>query len=274
MTDTDREKEYGEMTAEELEQRLRETFFYPDRIDDGIFRELEALREVLEKKKPMEYTHTARESWERFAADHEEELAGLDAPKAAAAEPAGKTGRKGVFPVLLRRGLIAAVIVMLLAGVALAADSLGLWAWVPQWNAAGRYEPVRQEVSGEDPIPAALRSLGITEPVYPARLPKGFVITESHISEDPLVLMEQYARGDQRLSITVTPIDGFKSTVYQRSGEPMREYRSGQAVHYVFFTDGTITSIRYTKNYATTVSGDLPLEELKGIMDSLREVTA
>ena len=33
MTDTDREKEYGEMTAEELEQRLRETFFYPDRID-------------------------------------------------------------------------------------------------------------------------------------------------------------------------------------------------------------------------------------------------
>ena len=49
---------------------------------------------------------------------------------------------------------------------------------------------------------------------------------------------------------------------------------SGQAVHYVFFTDGTITSIRYTKNYATTVSGDLPLEELKGIMDSLREVTA
>ena len=274
MTDTDREKEYGEMTAEELEQRLRETFFYPDRIDDGIFRELEALREVLEKKKPMEYTHTARESWERFAADHEEELAGLDALKAVAAEPAGKTGRKGVFPVLLRRGLIAAVIVMLLAGVALAADSLGLWAWVPQWNAAGRYEPVRQEVSGEDPIPAALRALGITEPVYPARLPKGFVITESHISEDPLVLMEQYARGDQRLSITVTPIDGFKSTVYQRSGEPMREYRSGQAVHYVFFTDGTITSIRYTKNYATTVSGDLPLEELKGIMDSLREVTA
>ncbi len=274
MTDTDREKEYGEMTAEELEQRLRETFFYPDRIDDGIFRELEALREVLEKKKPMEYTHTARESWERFAADHGEELAGLDAPKAAAAEPAGKTGRKGVFPVLLRRGLIAAVIVVLLAGVALAADSLGLWAWVPQWNAAGRYEPVRQEVSGEDPIPAALRALGITEPVYPARLPKGFVITESHISEDPLVLMEQYARGDQRLSITVTPIDGFKSTVYQRSGEPMREYRSGQAVHYVFFTDGTITSIRYTKNYATTVSGDLPLEELKGIMDSLREVTA
>ena len=274
MTDTDREKEYGEMTAEELEQRLRETFFYPDRIDDGIFRELESLREVLEKKKPMEYTHTARESWERFAADHGEELAGLDAPKAAAAAPAGKTGRKGVFLVLLRRGLIAAVIVVLLAGVALAADSLGLWAWVPQWNAAGRYEPVRQEVSGEDPIPAALRSLGITEPVYPARLPKGFVITESHISEDPLVLMEQYARGDQRLSITVTPIDGFKSTVYQRSGEPMREYRSGQAVHYVFFTDGTITSIRYTKNYATTVSGDLPLEELKGIMDSLREVTA
>ena len=42
--------------------------------------------------------------------------------------------------------------------------------------------------------------------MYPAKLPEGFVITESHISEDPLVMMEQYARGNERLSITITPV--------------------------------------------------------------------
>lgn len=280
-------KEYGEMTVEELERELREVFFCTDRIDGHLSEELERIREALEQKRPAEYLFSPEESWARFREDHGEELARLlpsPSREASTGRPAdGGSARharasvKNARPrprALLRGFLIAAALVVLLAGAALAADSLGLVVWVPRWNAeAGRYEPIRQAAAGECPIPAALRELGIAEPVYPARLPEGFVITESHISEEPLVLMEQYARGDQRLSITVTPIDGFKNTVYQRSGEPMREYRSGQAVHYVFSTDGTITSIRYTKNYATTVSGDLPLEELKGIMDSLREVT-
>jgi len=278
-------KSYGDMTLEELQQELREAFLDTDIIDDPLNDELEKLREELNRRRPVEYLYTPEESWTRFWEKNREELEAILSretnlrSRVAGAKrlrvSAGSRMRSPRHRTVLRGVLIAAVITVLLAGAALAANFAGLWAWVPRWNAeAGRYEPIRQEAAGECPIPAALRELGITEPVYPSKLPEGFVITESHISEEPLVLMEQYARGDQRLSITVTPIDGFKNTVYQRSGEPMREYRSGQAVHYVFFTDGTITSIRYTKNYATTVSGDLPLEELKGIMDSLREVTA
>ena len=164
---------------------------------------------------------------------------------------------------------------MFLTGVALAANSLGLWAWVPRWNAAaGRYEPAAQEVSGENPIPAALRELGITEPVYPARLPNGFVITESHISKEPPVLMEQYARGEKRFSITINSIEGFKTAVYQKSGEPVQEYYSGGAVHYIFAREGTITSLRYTDNYVTIVSGSIELEEIKNIIDSLSRVAS
>ena len=44
----DRKAELEALTAEELEQRLREAFFYPDKIDDTVFSELEALREALE----------------------------------------------------------------------------------------------------------------------------------------------------------------------------------------------------------------------------------
>ena len=105
--------------------------------------------------------------------------------------------------------------------------------------------------------------------MYPAKLPEGFVITESRISEEPLVLMEQYARGDRHFSITVTPIDGFRISVYQRGGEPVREYASGRAINYVFETERTVTAIWYTKHYATSVSGNLSLTEMKEIMDSL-----
>lgn len=262
-----RETDYRALTAEELENRLREAFFYPDRIDETVYRELEDLRSALEEKRPAEYEYTPQESWERFQADREEELAELFGPAA----PAQARPRKEALPPrrLLRRAVIAAVIVVLLAGAALAADYAGLLAWVPRWNAAaGRYEPAATEVSGESPIPAALRELGITEPVYPAKLPEGFVITESHISEDPLVLMEQYARGDQRLSITITPVRGTRNIVYA-GGKAPTEYDAGERVHYLFANEGSITAVWYTENYATTVSGDIPRAEIRSIIDSL-----
>ena len=233
-------KEYGEMTVEELERELREVFFCTDRIDGPLSEELERIREALEQKRPAEYLFSPEESWARFREDHGEELARLlpsPSREASTGRPAdGGSARharasvKNARPrprALLRGFLIAAALVVLLAGAALAADSLGLWAWVPQWNAAaGRYEPAAMEVSGESPIPVALAKLGIAEPVYPARLPEGFVLMESHISEDPLVLMEQYAKGDRLFSLTVTPIKGFKSAVYLKNGMLPLEYSS------------------------------------------------
>ena len=263
----DRDRKYGEMTVEELEQRLRETFFYTDKIDDTVYLQLERLRTALEMKQPAAFDQTAEEFWERFRQEHGEEIDRVCAAAGNNAVPQSRR-RRGV----LRSVLIAAVLVVLLAGAALAADSLGLWAWVPRWNAAaGRYEPAAMEVSGEGPILAALAELGITEPVYPAKLPEGFVITESHISEDPLVMVEQYARGNERLSITVTPVKGVKTAIYQKSGMPPQEYKSGKGVSYIFGNEGTITVVWNTRHYATTISGDIPMDEIKAIIESLHD---
>ena len=284
MREEERKREYREMTAEELERRLRETFFCPDRIDDAVLLELEELLKALEEKRPPEEEPDPEEAWQRFLENNAEIFA---SPAEGAAAPMGETGgerlpderprsgRRGVFAGrFLRRVIIAAVIAVLAAGAALAAGSLGLWAWVPGWNAlAGRYEPVRREPGEWSTVPAALAELGITEPLYPARLPEGFVITESHVSEDPLILMEQYARGSERFSLTITPTSGFRTAVFQKEGDPVREYRSGSQIHYVFAADGSITAIRYTKNYAAAVSGNLSLTEMKGIIDSLYGVS-
>ncbi len=264
MANKGREK-LAALPPEELERRLREAFFYTDRIDDTVFRELEALRQALEAKDPREYERTPEESWERFQEDHAEELAEF-CRRERRRKAAGKTAR---LRTAVRGALLAAVSLVLLAGAARAAEPLGLLAWVPRWNAAaGRYTPVSEEVAG-NPIPAALRKLGITEPVYPGWLPEGFLITESHISEDPLVLMEQYADGDRLLSITVTPTVGFRTAIYKMRGEDYREYASGAGVHYLFRNEGAITAVWYTKNYTTSVSGNLSLAEIKGIIDSL-----
>ncbi len=259
-------RKYADMTAEELERRLWDTFFCPDEIDGAVFRELEELREAWERKRPQKDLPDPEEDWQRFLRDREQELAEIYPPE----QPKKRTVRR--LPSPLRRGLIAAVIVVLLAGAALAADPLGLWAWVPRWNAAaGRFEPSHLEASYGSPIREALEHLGITEPVYPPKLPEGFVITESHISEDPLLLVEQYARGKDRLSITVTPIKGVKSAVYGKSGAYPQEYRSGKAVNYVFENEGGITAVWYTQHYATTISGNIPMAEMEAIIETLKE---
>ena len=286
MTKEERKREYAEMTPEELERRLGETFFCPDQIDETVFRELEALLEALDEKQPLEEDPDPEAGWQRFLTDRAEELAECfvpDVPVPAgqeknryAAGPAEK-GRRSRAPLragVLRRALIAAAVVVLLAGAALAADSLGLWAWAPRWNAsAGRYEPAAMEFSGESPIREALAELAITEPVYPAKLPEGFVLTESHISKDPLLLTERYARGDRVFSVTITPIRGVKTAVYQPGGAAPRTLGSGKDVYYAFENEEVITVVWLGKDYATTLSGNLPLAELEEVIDSLGEET-
>ena len=276
-------KNYEEMTLEELQREAWEALMDTDIIDGPLTLELEKIREALNWKRPVEYLYTPEESWAIFLEKNAEEPAlrpepgtGARSSEGGAKHPRGLSGggkRPARANALIRRVLIAAVIVVLLAGAALAADSLGLWAWVPRWNAAaGRYEPAAQEVSGESPIREALTELGITEPLYPAKLPEGFVITESHISKEPLVLMEQYAKGDRLFTIMITPIKGFVSALYQKHGTPVREYRDGKYAHYIFESEGCITAVWYTDNYATSISGNLSLGEMRRIIAAIKEV--
>lgn len=252
---------YDDMPLEELERQFREAFLCTDRLDEPLNGELEKMRQAMDRKRPVEQLYTPEEAWARFLADNAEELTPFLHPAARRPRPAS---------LLLRVGLIAAVIAVLLMGAALAANSMGLWSWAPKWDvASGRFVPVQGEPAAESPILAALAELGVTEPVYPAKLPEGFVLTEYHISEVPRLLMEQYARGSKRFSITVASARSIDSAVFQKSGAALREYRSGAAAYFVFENEGSITAIWYTRNYATFISGNLTMEEITEMVESI-----
>ena len=267
-TKRDREAELAVLSADELEQRLREAFFYPDQIDETVFRELEELREALEKKRPMEAEYTAEESWARFLEDRADELEGILGPETrpaggrAAAQP-----RVRRLPSLLRRTLIAAVIVVLLAGAALAAGPR-LWVWVRSWNDAPAQDtPAGGAAAG--PIRSALEALEITEPVYPGWMPSNYVLTEAHVSKDPLFLYELYTREDHFISISVAPISAVETEGLPRKGQPPEEYQVGETVHYLFSNSGSITAVWYTEHYFVSVSGSVTIRAMKRIIDSV-----
>ena len=260
------DKPYASLTPEELEARFRETFFFPDRIDETVIRELEALRAALEEKQPEEEAYDPEEAWERFLEDNAEELAELWGPERGdAPEPADRAagGKKaGGFPALLRAGLIAAAVFVLLVGAALAAGPQ-LWAWVRGWSS-----PLEPKSTGS-PIQQAMKDLGITEPLYPSWLPSGYALTEAHISEDPPLLYEMYTREDRYISITITPVTAVEKARYSQEDQLPEEYRAGEMAHYLYSNGGYVTAVWYTDNYFVSINGNIYTRALKRIVDSV-----
>lgn len=258
---------YEEMTAEELTQRFRETFFYTDEIDEMVYRELEQLQAALDKKQNTDSSQSAEEFWERFSRNHATELAQCRAAR----EKAKDTAKARHYRIGLRTALIAAVLFVLLAGATFAAGSFGydLWAWVPELSDSGvRFEQI-EAAAPKAMILSALEELDIHEPVYPREIPESFIPTESQFSDDPFILFEQYGDGERYISVTITPISSFDVALYQEKDEPLRQYWTGGTEHVLFSNAGTITAVWYTENYFTSVSGNISVPEMKRIIDSV-----
>ena len=263
-------KNYNDMTLEELQQELREAFFESDIIDDSLNDELEKIQAAMNQKRPVEYLYSPEESWEHFLEDKAGELGVLIVPKeeAEARQFKVRAARSRPVPTLLRRVLIAAVVVVLLAGAALAANSLGLAAWVRGWNE--NTERYAQTGSGSPgPILEALEELGITESVYPAWLPKNYVLTEAHISKDPLLLYELYTKADRFISITITPISAVDTALYSRKTMLEGKKQPGKPAHYIFSNDESITVVWYTDNYFTSMSSNITAGAMERIIESV-----
>ena len=260
------EKSYEDMTVEELQQELREAFLDTDILDEPLNEELEKLREALNRKRPVEYLYTPEESWARFLEKWAEEEELVRSGRTAA--QIKDTAKPRRYRAILRTALIAAAVVVLLAGAALAADSLGLWAWVRGWN--DNPERYAQTGSGSPgPIQEALRDLGIAEPVYPAWLPSNYDLTESLISKDPLLLYELYTKADRFVSITITPISAVNTAIYPRDKWMQEKKQPGKPAHYIFSNDESITVVWYTENYFTSISSNITAGAMERIMESV-----
>ena len=260
-----REQEYEEMTVEELTQRFREAFFYTDEIDEMVYRELEQLQAALDKKQQKEQPQSADAFWARFSKEHAQELKQRTSGETRVKD-AAKPQR---YRTVLRTALIAAVVVVLLAGVVLAAGPQ-LWAWVPRWNEeTSRFEIIRQEAAPKATILTALEELGIRKLVYPSKLPDQFVLTGSQFSAEPFILFEQYSDGERQLTITITPTADFQTAIYQEETDTIREYQTGSEVHYLFDQSSVITALWYAEGYTVTISGNIRMNEMKRIIDSV-----
>ena len=161
-------------------------------------------------------------------------------------------------------------------GVTLTAGAMGydLWGWIPVWNAEEiHFVRETQDPTTVSTISVALQKLSIDEELFPKWLPDGFVLTESRIEAKPLFLHEYYVdNNDRHISITILPIDGLGGSVYQKTDASPMEYKIGTITHYIVSNSNEITDIWYTDDFAAVVMGNITMEEMKKLIDSIYEV--
>lgn len=293
--DTETMTNYDNYTAEELNTALQRYFLYSD-LDDAAVEEMDQILAALKKKVPFPHPQEVEEKWAEFQAEHADELATLgirkdeDTEEVVEQEPEADETVLSSAPVpiprsrrpgrsILRVGLVAAAVVVLMAALTVMASAMGfnLWGWVPKWTDADvRFvaeTPVQEP--GEDDthgIPTVLESLGITEPLYPTWLPEDMARVETKTIERPLFLQEKYQGNNRRLIITISPTTGSENAVYQKENTPPDEYLVSNVVHYLFSNSDEVTAVWYTEHYTTTIVGNISMVEMKTVIDSVYEV--
>ena len=290
--DTEIKTKYDNYSVDELKAALKNYFFFSGEFSDADMEEMNQIMGVLDRKEPISSLYTAEESLKQFKEAYSEELSSLGVRNteevmqeiSAADSDAVCSGSKvkAVRPVrrrrLLRTAVVAAAVIMVLVAIAATASALGynLFGWIPKWNkdvlSFGGEEAVPNELHDTYVIPAALKQLGIEEPLYPTWLPEGFIIKTSIIETSPVFLHEIYYCGNRNLSITIEPQSQIDVTCFQKDEERPMEYLVNEHLHYIISDLSCYTATWQSENYFVQISGNVTIEEMKQIIDSVYEV--
>lgn len=270
--------QYDGLSADELSARLSMALFNAEDLSDAELEEVDEMAAAYQRKVSHEPVKSTEEAWEEFKTvywDMDQNETGLPCTEQekedahSAIRVASPHRRR-----LLRIGLIAAIVAVLLAVGTLTASAFGfnLWGWIARWDEdVAQFSLEEGEEVKPKTIPEALKYLGIDEPVYPKWLPEGFKRVESVIeTNEPFRLSEAYMKEDRFLSIYIEAFSPMSENglIQKDSSEPL-EYLKGGTIHYIFQDDDQYTAEWHTESNSVFISGEITLEELLKIIDSI-----
>ena len=290
--DTEIRSKYDDLTAEELTEELRTSFFCSSQILGKDVAEIEQMIDVLQKKNPLPDMYSGRELWERFLEVHGEEVSNLGirnteevvekeaeatpatvvpvaVPVKATAEPAPAPKRG--FRKLLHTALIAAAVVaaMVIITASASAAGINIWGWV-MVRGEGTSQFVTEDALSKD-IPAALRQKGIEDPLFPTWIPDGFVLFEQQIRLEKTVhINSTYVNKDMVLSIIIRALDNDSKTgMIEIEDENPQEYVYNGVVHYIIPNSKQLVAFWLNNGFLVKISGNISIEDLERIIDSV-----
>ena len=270
---------YDAMTTEELEEILRldaETF--QGQATDGEL--ILYVMEVLSRRKQNSSNpgKTAQQAWESFQKNYlptEEETI----------TPVTQTVQSVKAPRhWMRRVIAAAAVLVILVGVPLTVSAFG---WTELWDAVAKWaKETFSFVSSEDvqltePAPSDTQQysslqelLAETDQEYdfiPTWLPDGYELEDITVAENPMQrnYVAYYRKGETQLRISVRTFVMEDPEKVEINDNLIELIEQRGVEYYVFSNNTQIQAIWVIDSYQCVISGDLTIEEIKTMINSI-----
>ena len=303
--DTEIKSSYEDCSVEELQKAFKDVFFASGEFSDADIEEMDQIVAVLKKKRPITHKYTLEESWELFQETYSEEFARLgirnteevmekepetvvetgpvrvaavtsdtetvDAKPGASSEK--KRPRK-YGRTLKQTALIAAAVVAVMVIITVTAGAIGIdiWSWVPVWNdSTFKFVPEDSAPVTSLDIPAALKQLGVEEPLFPTWIPEGFLLDELQIQlDDPVVIHVLYLCEDRTIMITIKSLsDESRVLTIEKDNYEFVKYTVHGIDHYIFTNNGQSAASWLTNGYHVVITGNISFDEMNAMIDSI-----
>lgn len=265
---------YDSMTTQELEEILRLDAEAPEGRESDTELLLYVMGVLADRKKNNVTGKTAQESWESFRKNYldEEYTEEMREPKK----------HRATKP--WRRLIAAAAVIVLVVCIPLSAKAFG---WDELWNVFAIWtKDTFSFVSGEktqvsDPSPDdqdvynSLQELlyeNNRDPhMVPSWIPEGFVLENLEKEATPIeeIYIAFYLNGEKQLLIRVRSYLQGDPEKAEINEDLLEIYEVSGVQYYIFSNMGQMRVVWITGSYQCNISGDLSMEEMKQMIDSI-----
>jgi hypothetical protein len=178
----------------------------------------------------------------------------------------------------------AAVVVMIFAGTMTAnAFGINLWQAFVQWTEETFHfrgssdqepsAPEKEDNQDFQSLQEALDLYKITTPLVPKWLPEGYALADIKVSLSPVqeVFLAVYMNNNQAIKVQIKRYVDVDPQQIEQSGNLLEGYESGGISYYIFENDSLLQAVWTNENFECYISGELAIDEMKQIVDSIKE---
>lgn len=267
---------YDTMSTEELQEILRQDASSLEGADSDIDLLLYVMEVLADRRRNSSNPGiTALEAYASFQKNYlYDEDTNEDSPDEDTEDP--KVVR---FGGLRRLTAIAAVLVIIFLG-SVTANAFGFWDIIAQWTKETFHFAIDGQTGISEPTPSdnlvynsldeALASLNIPTDIVPSHIPNDYILTYIIAEETPLqkTVIAKYENGANQIRIHIQSyIENDPEQIEQ--GGYAETYPVDDKVFYIFTNEEQLRAVWETATYECYISGDLTIDEIKSMIDSI-----
>lgn len=266
---------YDAMTTEELEEILRLDAQAPEEQESDTETILYIMEVLTERKRNNSHTGmTALESYESFKQNYMPEDNNNETNRRESVKV------RSDFPRWLRSLTAAAAVVaiLILGSVTARAFGFNIWEAVVKWTQETFHFGEWGNNNPNNNLPysslkEALEKGDIPAKIVPTRVSSGFDLADITVELTPIknIYVAKYVNGERILLITVQDyLDKIPAYVEQSEGL-IEEYEVSGVTYYIFANNKQVRATWLNGSYECDISGDVTIEELKKMIDSIQK---